>query len=141
MLNNSALQITRRRSLAFLVFLLALLLASAAGQTVSQPTDPSKPVPGMGATVQDQPASPQRQPTPPPEPQRPITKAQAKELFRSVDEILQFVSQDTGLPIKHKVKRKLITRAKVESYVEKRMKDDKDTQRLERSQLVLKKLD
>ncbi len=37
------------------------------------------------------------------------------------------------------MKRKLITRAKVESYVEKRMKDDKDTQRLERSQLVLKK--
>jgi hypothetical protein len=139
MLNNPALQITRRRSLALLVVLLGLLLMSAAGQTVSQPTDPSKPVPGMGATVQEQPASPQKQPTPPPEPQRPITKAQAKELFRSVDEILQFVSQDTGLPIKHKVKRKLITRAKVESYVEKRMKDDKDTQRLERSQLVLKK--
>jgi hypothetical protein len=139
MLNNPALQIPRRRLLAFIVFLLALLLASAAGQTASQPTDPPKPVPGIGATVQDQPTPPQKKPTPPPEPQRPITKAQAKELFRSVDEILQFVSQDTGLPIKHKVKRKLITRAKVESYVEKRMKDDKDTQRLERSQLVLKK--
>jgi len=94
----------------------------------------------MGAAVQDQPSQrTQKQPTPPPEPQRPITKAQAKELFRSVDEILQFVSRDTGLPIKHSVKRKLITREKVESYVEKRMKDDKDTQRLERSQLVLKK--
>ena len=56
-----------------------------------------------------------------------------------MDEILKFVSQDTGLPIRHKVKRKLITRDKVERYVEKRLKEDKDTQRLERSQLVLKK--
>jgi hypothetical protein len=96
----------------------------------------------MGTTVQDQappPPSPQAQPAPPPEWQKPITKAQAKELFRSVDEILRFVSQDTGLPIKHKVKRKLITRSQVEHFVEKRLKEDKDTQRLERSQLVLKK--
>jgi hypothetical protein len=130
---------SRRRSLAFVVLLLALLLGSSAGQTVSQPPDPPKPVPGIGTTVQDQPAQQTQKPATPPEPQKPITKAQAKELFRSVDEILQFVSRDTGLPIKHKVKRKLITREKVESYVEKRMKDDKDTQRLERSQLVLKK--
>jgi len=128
----------RRLSPAFLILLLALLLGSAAGQTVAQPTEPPKPVPGVGAPAQDQ-SSPQRQPAPPPQPPKPITKAQAKELFRSVDEILQFVSQDTGLPIKHKVKRKLITRDKVERFVEKRLKDDKDTQRLERSQLVLKK--
>ncbi|HEY4900798.1 MAG TPA: hypothetical protein VIH91_08280 [Terriglobales bacterium] len=131
-----------RLSLAVAALLLALFLGSAFGQTVSQPTDPPKPVPGIGTTVQDQAAphsSPQGQPAPPPESQKPITKAQAKELFRSVDEILKFVSQDTGLPIKHKVKRKLITRANVKNYVEKRLKDDKDTQRLERSQLVLKK--
>src|SRR5271169_3748778 len=130
MLNNPASQITRRRSLTFIVFLLTLLLASAAGQSVSQPAEPPKPVTNIGVTVQDQPASPQQQTRPAPEAQRPITKAQAKELFRSVDEILQFVSRDTGLPIKHKVKRKLITRAKVESYVEKRMKGDKDALRL-----------
>ena len=129
----------RRRSLALIVLLAVLLLGSAAGQTVSQPTEPPKPVPGIGTTVQDQPAPPPQAQPAPQEPQKPITKAQAKELFRSVDEILQFVSQDTGLPIKHKVKRKLITRDKVERYVEKRLKDDKDTQRLERSQLVLKK--
>lgn len=70
---------------------------------------------------------------------RPITKAEAKALFRSVDEILQIVSHDTGLPIKHKVKRKLITRDQVERYVEKRLESDKDAQRLEREQLVLKK--
>ena len=42
-------------------------------------------------------------------------------------------------PSQHKVKRKLITRESVESYVEKRMKDDKDAQRLEQSRLVLEK--
>ena len=56
-----------------------------------------------------------------------------------MDEILQFASHDTGLPIKHKVKRNLITRESVERYVDKRMKDDKDTQRLEQSRLVLEK--
>lgn len=43
------------------------------------------------------------------------------------------------MPIKHPVKRKLITRQAVESYVEKRMQDDKDTQKLERSQAILVK--
>ena len=138
MLNDPASQITRR-PLAFLVLLLALLLGSSTGQTVSQPTEPPKPVQGIGTTVQEQASQPTQKPAPAPEPPKPITKAQARELFRSVDEILQFVSHDTGLPIKHKVKRKLITREKVERYVEKRMKDDKDTQRLERSQLVLQK--
>ena len=70
---------------------------------------------------------------------KPITKAEAKALFRSVDEILQFVSRDTGLPIKHKVKKKLITRDQVERYVEDHIKSDKDAQRIERSQLVLRK--
>ena len=74
-----------------------------------------------------------------PEPETRITKAQAKELFRSVDQILQFASQDTGLPIEHKVKRNLITRESVEKYVDKRMKDDKDAKRLEQSRLVLQK--
>jgi len=137
MFENRSSASDRRRSVALIVLLFALLLGTATGQSASQSTEPPKQVPGVGATVQDQP--PQAQPAPAPESQKPITKAQAKELFRSVDEILQFVSQDTGLPIKHKVKRKLITREKVERYVEKRMKDDKDTQRLERSQLVLKK--
>jgi hypothetical protein len=68
-----------------------------------------------------------------------ITPEQAKALFASVDEILQFVSKDTGLPIKHKVKRKLATREEVEKYIEDRMKDDQDARRLERSQVVLKK--
>jgi hypothetical protein len=75
----------------------------------------------------------------PSKPETAISSKDAKELFKSVDEILQFASEDTGLPIKREVKRKLIDRDKVQSYVQKNMKDDKDAQRLERSALVLKK--
>ncbi len=108
------------------------------------PQNPSQPgttqVPGAGATVDNQqPESSQSQESEPPERETRITKQQAKELFRSVDEILQFVSKDTGLPIEHKVKRNLITRESVEKYVDKRMKDDKDAKRLEQSRLVLQK--
>jgi hypothetical protein len=68
-----------------------------------------------------------------------VSPKEAKELFRSVDEILQFASQDTGLPIEHKVKRRLTKRDEVQAYIEKSMKDDKDAKRLERSSAVLKK--
>ena len=56
-----------------------------------------------------------------------------------MDVILSFASRDTGLPIQSQVKRHLITRESMEKYVDKRMKDDKDAQRLERSRLVLEK--
>ena len=72
-------------------------------------------------------------------PETTVSPKEAKELFRSVDEILQFASQDTDLPIKHKVKRRLTKRDEVQSYIEKSMKDDKDAKRLERSSAVLKK--
>ncbi len=87
---------------------------------------------------------PQTQPSQPPAaapatPETIVSPKEAKELFRSVDEILQFASQDTGLPIQHKVKRRLTKRDEVQSYIEKSMKDDKDAKRLERSSAVLKK--
>ena len=140
----------RFRSIFVAAVLFAIFLQGALAQNNPSSAEAPKPVPGTGISVQEQPRPTLQQPqtsTPPPstpvqdesEPAKPITKAQAKELFRSVDEILEFVSQDTGLPIKHKVKRKLITRDKVEHYVEKRLKDDKDAQRMEHEQLVLKK--
>jgi hypothetical protein len=67
-----------------------------------------------------------------------ITPRQAEELFHSVDEILAFDSKQTGLPVKKEVKRKLTSREEVVAYLTKN-KDDKDTQRLRRSELVLKK--
>jgi hypothetical protein len=68
-----------------------------------------------------------------------LTNAQAKELFRSVDEILHFASDDSKLPVKHEVKRKLQTRANVEKYVIEKFNDDEDAKRMQRSEIVLKK--
>ena len=68
-----------------------------------------------------------------------ISAKEAEELFRDVDEILKFVSKDTSLPIKHEVKRQLATQDQVVAYLEKSMAEDKDAQRLRRSEMVLKK--
>jgi hypothetical protein len=68
-----------------------------------------------------------------------MTPAQARELFSSVDQILQFASDDSKLAIKSKVKRRLTSRDAVEKYLVEKMKDDKDAKRMERSEIVLKK--
>lgn len=116
---------------------------AAAAQT--QPDNQVQPQPPSGTPQGASPQSPGEgapaTPTAPDAPagERTISAAEAKELFRSVDELLKFASTDSGLPIRHDVKRKLADRQEVESYLEKGMKDDKDAQRLERSSEVLKK--
>jgi hypothetical protein len=141
------------------LLLLALLAVTSWSQTVQpQPSGTGRSLDQLGLQVQDQPPAGQEkqsgeeqrksQPEPPPPgsgtpaPQaeeKIISPKEAKELFRSVDEILKFASNDTGLPIDHEVKRRLTDRKEVESYLEKGMKDDKDAKRLERSSVVLKK--
>jgi hypothetical protein len=106
---------------------------AGAGQT-SGSQESGKEAPGGAAN-----GSPQNSAADANAPDTIISTKEAKELFRSVDEILQFASQDTDLPIKHKVKRRLTGRDEVKSYVEKSMRDDKDAKRLERSAEVLKK--
>jgi len=68
-----------------------------------------------------------------------ITPQQAEQLFRDVDTILEFASKDTGLEIKHSVKRRLTSREEVVTYLKKSMAEDKDVQRLRRTEFVLKK--
>ena len=68
-----------------------------------------------------------------------ISPKEADELFRSVDDILKFASEDTGLPIKHTVKRRLTSRDEVVDFLQKSMAKDKDAERFRRSELVLKK--
>ena len=94
-----------------------------------------------GAFSQDQAGAPSPAPQAPAAPKAPahITSAQAKELFASVDTILHFASDDSKLPIKSRVKRRLTTRNDVEKYLVEKMKDDKDAKRMERSEIVLKK--
>src|SRR5438270_9024506 len=105
------------------------LAAREQAQAAQAPTttqEPTKPVP------------------PPDKPQQPsdnevkITPRQAEELFHSVNEIMQFDSKQTGLPIKREVKRKLTSRDEVYSYLTRHLNDE-DAQRLRRSELVLKK--
>src|SRR5215475_12365598 len=71
--------------------------------------------------------------------QAPMTKDEARELFQSVDEILNFVSKDSGLKIQHSVKRKLISRDEVTRFLTQKFDEDESTKRMERSEIVLKK--
>ena len=68
-----------------------------------------------------------------------ITPEQTKELFRSLNQILAFASDDTKLPIQHEVKRRLITREQVEKYILDKFKEDKDAKRMQSEEIVLKK--
>jgi hypothetical protein len=68
-----------------------------------------------------------------------ITPQQAKELFRSVDDILRFSSEDSKLAIHSKVKRRLTNRQAVEQYILDRLKNDEDAKRMQRGEIVLKK--
>ncbi len=112
-----------------LIWLLLFTWTSIGMTAVAQqPQNPPPPPPGV-----------QKQQKQAPAPERKITDAEAKELFESFDEILQFASKDTGLPIKGPVKHKIVSRDEVEKYMLDRMKDDPDAKRLEASELSLKK--
>src|SRR3989454_9925104 len=120
-------------STVWLVLLLAAFLGAQQPSAPPQPSPPAAPqeprTGGEGArTTPDHTTQEQK-----------ISPEEAGELFRSVDEILQFASKDTALPIKHEVKRKLVSRDEVVAYVEKHMSEDEDAKRLRRSELVLKK--
>ena len=100
----------------------------------AQPMSQALPTPPPPVTAPSRtPAQPSAKAT------APMTKQQAADLFASVDQITQFVSKDTHLPIRSTVKRRLISRTEVTSYLRQKFDEDKDTQRMERSELVLKK--
>ena len=127
-----------RTFLAVAIF--ALLVVGGAWPQTAQPQSPTDKTQTQSQSQPDQaqpPAGHGDRSTQ--EPEKIISPKEAKELFRSVDEILKFASDDTGLPIDHEVKRRLADRKEVESYLQKGMKDDKDAKRLERSSIVLKK--
>src|SRR5437763_14041196 len=129
------------RLLFWVVLTTALLPLYVVGQDQAVPAaqaptttqEPTKPVPPPENP--HQPADNAQQPS---DNEVKITPRQAEELFHSVDEILRFDSKQTGLPIKREVKRKLTSRDEVVSYLTKHLNDE-DTQRLRRSELVLKK--
>jgi hypothetical protein len=120
--------------------LLWTLFAVLSFSTVSAQTPAATPKAGSTNSAQS-PNQSQDQPQTQPATQVPthISPDQAKELFKSVDDLLSFASAESGLPIHHEVKRKLITRAEIEADLKQRFEDDKDAKRMQRSEIVLKK--
>ncbi len=109
-------------------FLLCLVAAVA----LAQQSAPAKPSSGAENSAPSQSGQSDKSTTR-------ITPEQARQLFAAVDELIQFSSQETGLPIKSAVKRQLTTRAAVESYLEEKFNDDAGAKRLQRDEIVLKK--
>ena len=114
-----------------IVLCVAVAVVSGAQQPSQQQSAPE--------AQQSPPAQPGPPQTPEGGPETHITPDQARQLFASVDEIMNFASGETGLPIKSTVKRELTTRAAIESYLMKKLNDDKESKRMERDAIVLKK--
>jgi hypothetical protein len=121
--------------------LLFACVGAVAGQEQKPPEPPPPPVtqqeqsPQTGAKPSQSPETKAQ----PEEPDKKISPEEAQALFKSADEILQFASKQTGLPIKHEVKHKLTSRDEVQKFIEKRMKDDPDRKRMDESEFVMKK--
>jgi hypothetical protein len=140
---NRSKQLYRRRHSR--LFLLLSLTLAALGFAPGLPLAlaPAQAAPAGGnASEQQNPAaapSPEQQNPEEASPEKKISPQEAAQLFRDIDAILKFASRDTDLPIKQEVKRRLATREEVVAYLEKSMAEDKDTERLRRSERVLKK--
>jgi hypothetical protein len=126
------------RLLLVVVLVAAAWLLLGAAQDGRSPNQSSQQSPAPQQEPKPIPPPAQSQNEEPPKEEVKITPRQAEELFHSVDEILEFDSKQTGLPIKKEVKRKLTSRDEVVSYLTKHLNDE-DTKRLRRSELVLKK--
>jgi hypothetical protein len=64
----------------------------------------------------------------------------AKELFKSVDTIFEFASEDTGFPRRAVVKRRMIGQSDLEKSTRERLAKPEFAQRFERAELVMKKI-
>src|SRR6266536_4412619 len=128
---------TRLIEILWVLLVTLLLLSSSPAQPPSSPPAPQQTPPPLTEQRSEQKSTDQTGEKPNTE--NKITPEQAEQLFRDVDTILDFASKDTALPIKHEVKRRLASRDEVVSYLKKNMAEDKDVQRLRRTELMLKK--
>jgi hypothetical protein len=97
-----------------------------------------QPTPGSPAQPHAQ-TSPSSQSPAGDKPDTKITPGQAKLLFSLVDELIKFSSDETGLPIKSTVKRKITSRDEVEGYLKEKFNEDEGAKRMQRDEIVLKK--
>jgi len=122
------------------LLLLCLWLSASLGLAQSQPPAPPAPPAAQAPSVPKQAPAPQSPTTSAqPAPEHHISPEEAKKLLDSVDEVVKFDSDDTKLPLRRPIKRQLISRGEVEKYVQDHLRDDKDAQRLERAEVVLKR--
>jgi hypothetical protein len=68
-----------------------------------------------------------------------MSDADAKELFKSVDKIVAFASEDSGFPKRSAVKRRLVSSAEVEKFTRDQQGKEEYAQRLARSEMTMKK--
>jgi hypothetical protein len=69
-----------------------------------------------------------------------MTDADTKKLFESVDRIFAFAAEDTGMPQHTAVKRRLVSKADVESYASGQLGKEEFTKRFAQQELSMKKL-
>jgi hypothetical protein len=69
-----------------------------------------------------------------------MTDADTKKLFESVDKIFAFAAEDTGMPKRAVVKRRLVGKADVEKFTSGRLAKEEFTQRFAQGELSMKKL-
>ncbi len=115
----------RNRQLLFAISLLALLSAVAFAQD-----DNSSPSLGDVARHLRKETSDEIR----------MTDADAKKLFASVDTIIAFAAEDTGMPKRAVVKRQMVSKADVEKFTTGRLAKEEFTQRFAQEELSLKKL-
>lgn len=125
--------------------LVALLLAvfitvPAVGQTstpistVSQPA-PASALPDSGQSLADIARSMRKNK----QAEVQMTPADAQELFKQVDRIFEFASDDTGLPRRTPIKRRLVAETDVENFFKERLAKQDYAQRFARAELTMKK--
>jgi hypothetical protein len=69
-----------------------------------------------------------------------MTDADSRKLFESVDEIFAFTAEDTGMPQRAAVKRRLVSKADVEKYATGQMAKEEFAKRFAQEELSMKKL-
>lgn len=121
-MKKQCIQAAGRWRSGMMAAVLALMTVCAGAQSTQAPAPPP---PGK-----ESPAS---------KPEKHITPEEAKQLFALVDQLIQFSSEETGLPVKSSVKRQLTTRTAVESYLNQKFQEDEGAKRLQRGEIVLKK--
>ena len=68
-----------------------------------------------------------------------MSQEDAKDLFRSVDKIVAFASEDSGFPKRSIVKRRLVSSVEVEQYTRDQEAKEEYAQRFARSEMTMKK--